>query len=249
MKQLIKKMIPARARQELRKLESRFLGLERDYKHMSTEQVFDEIYTKGLWGKDDKGLPTSGSGSHTDAIVMPYVHAVKKVVDQYPMTTAVDLGCGDFAVGSRLYDQFDHYTACDISSTILERNRQRFDDRKLAFKKVNLAEGELPPADVAFVREVLQHLSNREIASFVDKLHTAKPYKYLVVTEHLPIAQDFAPNADKPSGPNVRVGLNSGIVLHEAPFSLRYKEKHDICSVEHSAGVSQGVVKTTLYVL
>jgi hypothetical protein len=37
---------------------------------------------------------------------------------------------------------------------------------------LNLAADELPPADLAIVRQVLQHLSNAEIEAFVGRLNT-----------------------------------------------------------------------------
>ena len=77
----------------------------------------------------------------------------------------------------------------------------------LEFRKVNLAEDELPVGDIAFGRQVLQHLSNREIVHFAEKLNLTKPYKYIVITEHLPFSSNFIPNVDKPSGPNNRVAI------------------------------------------
>jgi hypothetical protein len=248
-KSFLKKIIPLHFRQEIRRLERRIIGLERRYKHLSTEQVFETIYKNGVWGKNEQGLSISGAGSHTDRIVLPYVDALKKINNEYSLDSAVDLGCGDFAVGSKIFDVFDRYTACDISSTIVDRNRKLYDGKNLEFKKINLAEDDLPFGDIAFVRQVLQHLSNREIASFVEKIHFSKPYKYIVVTEHLPLSSDFTPNIDKPSGPDIRVSLNSGVILHAPPFSLRYKKKYEICSVELDFGRRTSVIKSILYIL
>lgn len=248
-KSFLKKIIPLHARQKIRKIRYRLFGFENPYKNLSTEQVFEMIYQNGIWGKNEKGLSTSGSGSHTDSVVSPYIDSIKKVADDYSLKSAVDLGCGDFAVGSKLFDMFERYTACDISSTILERNKTLYKQKNLEFKKINLAEDELPIGDIAFVRQVLQHLSNREIAAFVKKLNLTKPYKYIVITEHLPFSSDFMPNLDKPSGPNIRVALGSGVILHAPPFQLNFQEKHEICNVEESTGGTKAVIKSVLYVL
>ena len=69
---------------------------------------------------------------------------------------------------------------------------------------------ELPQAEIVFIRQVLQHLSNREIKNALPQI--ALKYKYLVLTEHLPESQDFVHNLDKPTGANNRLGINSGIV-------------------------------------
>lgn len=248
-KSFLKKIIPLYIRQKIRQIQHNLFGLENSYKHLSTEQVFETIYQNGIWGKNEEGLSTSGSGSHTESIVIPYVNAIKKITDDYPLNSAVDLGCGDFGVGSKLFDMFDRYIACDISSTILNRNKRLYDYEKIEFRKINLAEDELPIGDIAFVRQVLQHLSNREIALFVEKINLTKPYKYIVITEHLPFSSDFIPNIDKPSGPNIRVSLDSGVILHAPPFQLDYQEKHEICSVEASTGGRKAVVQSVLYVL
>lgn len=248
-KSFLKRIVPLHARHKIRQIQYRLFGLENSYKHLSTEQVFETIYQNGIWGTNEEGLSTSGGGSHTASIVTPYINALKKATDEYSLSSAVDLGCGDFAVGSKLFDMFDRYTACDISSTILDRNKKLYDQENLEFKKINLAEDELPIGDIAFVRQVLQHLSNREIALFVEKLNVTKPYKYIVITEHLPFSSDFIPNIDKPNGPNIRVGLDSGVILHAPPFQLNYKEKHEICTVEDSNGDRKAVIKSFLYVL
>jgi hypothetical protein len=248
-KSYLKKIIPLHARQKIRKIKYRLFGFESSYKHLSTEQVFETIYQNGIWGKNEKGLSTSGSGSHTDSVVSPYIDSIKKVADDYSLKSAVDLGCGDFAVGSKLFDMFERYTACDISSTILDRNKTLYKQKNLEFKKINLAEDELPIGDIAFVRQVLQHLSNREIAAFVKKLNLTKPYKYIVITEHLPFSSDFMPNLDKPSGPNTRIALGSGVILHAPPFQLNFQEKHEICNVEESTDETKAVIKSVLYVL
>ncbi len=248
-KSFLKKVIPSHTRHKIRQIQYKLFGLENSYKHMSTEQVFEMIYQNGIWGKNEKGLSTSGSGSHTESIVIPYINAIKKVTDDYLLNSAVDLGCGDFAVGSKLFDMFDRYIACDISSTILNRNKRLYDYEKIEFRKINLAEDELPIGDIAFVRQVLQHLSNREIALFVEKINLTKPYKYIVITEHLPFSSNFIPNIDKPSGPNIRVSLDSGVVLHAPPFQLNYQEKHEICNVEESIGGRKAVIQSVLYVL
>ena len=248
-KTLLKKIILLRTPKKIRKIKYSLFGLENPYKHLSTEQVFETIYQNGLWGKDDEGFSTSGCGSHTQSLVSPYVNAIKKLTNDYTLNSAVDLGCGDFAVGSKLFDMFDRYIACDVSSTILNRNKSLYNQDKIEFRKINLAEDELPNGDIAFVRQVLQHLSNREIASFVEKINLSKPYKYIVITEHLPFTSNFVPNVDKPNGPGIRIKLDSGVLLHSPPFQLNYQEKYEICSVDASTAREKAVIKSTLYVL
>ena len=50
------------------------------------------------------------------------------------------------------------------------------------------------------------------------ELNLNKPYKYLIVTEHLPKGR-FDVNLDKKSGKSIRLFVNrSGVILHKPPF-------------------------------
>ena len=248
-KEILKKIIPIKLRQKIRTLEYKVFGLDSRYKHLSTEDIFDNIYEKGIWGKDEQNNSTSGAGSHKVEIVDPYVNVVKKIIAENNIKTVVDLGCGDFAVGSLIVDCCESYNACDVSNVILERNRSKYQSPKLKFEKLDLSKDILPHADIAFVRQVLQHLSNENIKSFVQQLNNSKNFKFLLVTEHLPFDKNFLPNKNKPSGPNIRIAINSGVILHNEPFNLNYKTMETVLSVDQDTGGSNAVIQTTLYKL
>jgi hypothetical protein len=110
------------------------------------------------------------------------------------------------------------------------------------FKTLNMIEDELPPGDIAFVRQVLQHLSNDQIAKFVARASAC--YKFLVVTEHLPSDANFKHNSDKLTGPGTRMGHDSGVVLTSPPFNLRPQMEKQLCRID---SVDTGVLVTTLY--
>jgi hypothetical protein len=87
------------------------------------------------------------------------------------------------------------------------------------------------------VRQVLQHLSNDQILKVLPKLKQS--YKWLVLTEHLPLSEKFVPNVDKPPGPDIRLSLvegGSGVVVTSAPFDLGVLEERPLCSVESEGG-------------
>lgn len=244
----LKMAIPPKVRQLLRQFQMKIFGLERDYWGQSNSEIFDKIYTNGTWGREQGGLTSSGSGSHDSAIIDPYVSVVRKFLSEVRPNVIADLGCGDFNVGRHFVEQVGQYIACDVSAVILAQNVEQyaFIDN-VEFRHLDLATDELPMADVAFVRQVLQHLSNDDIQAFVDKLNNKRPFKFLIVTEHLPASESFMPNVDKPTGPNVRVGANSGVVLHEAPFNLRSREHSVILELPEHVGVTKASIRSTLY--
>lgn len=216
----------------------------RKYKNLSREQIFTRIYAESGWAKS--GDPSqefySGCGSHDERIVRPYVHAVSSFLSSFPQKpSVVDLGCGDFFVGSQLRPLCGVYIACDIVRSLISFNREKFRSLDVEFRALDLVRDELPQADILFLRQVLQHLSNDDIQRALPQI--ASKYKYAILTEHLPLAKNFLHNLDKPTGPNTRLSRESGVVLTSSPFDMKVNEQRDLCHVR----VGGGTVRTTLY--
>jgi 2-polyprenyl-3-methyl-5-hydroxy-6-metoxy-1,4-benzoquinol methylase len=213
------------------------------YKGLSTQQIFTKIYESGAWGKSDDPGQTffSGSGSHESTVVSPYIQAVQDFLTGLPMKpTVVDLGCGDFFVGSKIRHLCSIYTACDIVPSLIKFNREKFQHLDVNFRVLDLAEDDLPNAEVVFIRQVLQHLSNEQIAKAIPKI--ARQFKFLVLSEHLPADAQFIANADKPSGPDIRMHEGSGLVLTLPPFNLPAIEERVICEVPEYGGIIRTIV-------
>ncbi len=144
---------------------------KRTKKPWPTKDVMEQIYEMNLWGGED-GDFYSGLGSHDPEIVVPYVDAVSEFSSSFEEpVTVLDLGCGDFNVGSRLVRHTSKYIAVDIVKDLIERNKETFEDDRLEFICMDIAKGDLPKADCIILRQVLQHLSNTEIQRIVDKLY------------------------------------------------------------------------------
>ncbi|MGJ8547988.1 methyltransferase domain-containing protein [Winogradskyella wichelsiae] len=188
-----------------------------------TKAVMEQIYDKKLWGGKDFDF-YSGEGSHLTEITQPYLYSVINFLKSHDNKLVVcDLGCGDFNIGKNLTKYTKTYIAVDIVESLIERNKTLFKNENLEFHCLNIVEDELPKADCAIIRQVLQHLSNSEILKIVEKL---KNYKYIILTEHLPIG-DFEANKDKIASQGIRLKQNSGVDLLKAPFNLEIKkEKH-----------------------
>ena len=195
------------------------------------------MYREKLWGSRASGDYCSGAGSHLDAIVRPYVANVRAFLGEFPeLAVAVDLGCGDFNVGSQLVGSFRELTAVDVVPELIERNGRNFAHLGVVFRCLDIVNDDLPAGEVAFLRQVLQHLSNAQVARVVQKLYQ---YRWLVVTEHLPSAVGFRANRDKPIGPGVRQRFGSGLVLTAPPFNLRVVEQRVLCTVPCDVGTIQ----------
>jgi hypothetical protein len=213
----------------------------------SNRTVFSNVYQRKLWetaSPENESQFYSGPGSSDPLIVDPYVEAVKRFLESLPTKkNAVDLGCGDFRVGSRLVDSFNSYTACDVVPELVHFNQEYWRHIPVEFRVVDLAKDEIPDGDVLIVRQVLQHLSNADIKKFTQSI--PRGFSYLLVTEHLPSERDFLANIDKASGSDIRLSSGSGVVLTKPPFSMNFKSETTLLSVPQFGGS----IVTTLYEL
>lgn len=212
------------------------------FANKSPKEIFSQIYSDGWWGKaGDTQDYSSGHGSHLPGHVNPYVDAVSNFLKHMPVdTTVVDLGCGDFNIGSRICHNAGKYLACDIALNVIERNREKFAFQNVEFRCVDMINDDLPSGDVAIIRQVFQHLSNADIQEVLAKLGQ---YEYLILTEFIPV-EDFTPNIDHHTGPLSRMarGINSGVVLTEDPFNLKPKAMKVIAVSDEEKGVLQTIV-------
>lgn len=214
---------------------------EEKKKPWPTKDVMEQIYEMNLWGGED-GDFYSGLGSHDPEIVIPYVDIVSEFLSSFkePLTV-LDLGCGDFNVGSRLVRHTGKYIAVDIVKILIERNKKKFKDKRLEFICTDIAKEDLPEADCIILRQVLQHLSNAEIQRIVDKLYD---YKYVLLTEHIPDF-DYVPNKNIISGQGIRLKKESGVNVLAPPFNLKPKEAEEFLVSGSDKG--RGVLTTVCF--
>ncbi len=206
-----------------------------------TKKAMEQIYEAKLWGDNGSNF-YSGEGSHHPELVEPYVHVLQSFLKSFenPLTV-LDLGCGDFNVGAQLVGHTKRYIALDIVEELINYNKTKFKSSNLEFHCLDIAKDDLPSADCVILRQVLQHVSNAEIKSIVEKLYD---FKYVVLTEHLP-HDDFSPNIDIISGQGIRIKKQSGLDLQAAPFYLRVKEAKQLLSLESTD--YNGRLVTTLF--
>lgn len=181
----------------------------------SVQEVFTEVYERNLWG-GAKGEYCSGAGSD-ESHAMQYAQMVRAFIREKGVRTVVDLGCGDFQVGSRLQMEGVRYIGVDVVEGLINRNQQLYGNTNISFKCVDITSGELPDGELCLIRQVLQHLSNEQIGSILRK---AGKFKYVLVTEHYPAPTvNAVPNKDKPHGGDTRIINDSGVYLDKPPFN------------------------------
>jgi hypothetical protein len=208
-----------------------------------TKQAMEQVYEMKLWGSNNSSF-YSGSGSHQLEIVKPYIAAVTLFLTSFKTPiTVCDLGCGDFNVGKQLVQHAKKYVAVDIVENLIVYNKKMFKEENLEFYCLDIAKDTLPVGDCVIVRQVLQHLSNKEVQSIVHKL---AGFKFIILTEHTPQG-NFTPNKDIISGQGIRLKKQSGINLLAAPFHMKVKLEKEL--IAHDLEDDKGVLVTTLYVI
>jgi len=206
-----------------------------------TKKAMQQVYNMNLWGSNNTPF-YSGEGSHESNIVKPYIDKVKSFLSSFEQQLVVcDLGCGDFNIGRQFISDTKQYIGVDIVPELIEYNSTVFVDPKVRFACLDIAVDTLPQADCVIIRQVLQHLSNKEVLNVAHKL---SQYKYVILTEHLP-AGPFNPNFDIISGQGIRLKKKSGIDLLSPPFLLEIKNQKDLLSV--ALPNNKGQIKTVLY--
>lgn len=193
--------------------------------------IFEYVYKAGAWGKsgDPSDLYFSGSGTRVPAHSNTYLQAVGSFLQQFePRLKAVDIGCGDFVIGSQVRPLCANYVACDVVAGLIEYNKEKYAHIDVDFRALDAVNDPLPDGDIVFLREVLQHLSNSDISKIISKV--SRNYKYAIITECLPSVEGFTPNLDKVTSDKIRPNVNgSGVILTEAPFSLTCRHERRLC--------------------
>ncbi len=128
----------------------------------------------------------------------------------------------------------------DVVPEVQKNNQEQYAELGVTFQTLDIAADPLPDGDVVFVRQVLQHLSNTDIAAVVGRLSA---FRHVIVTEHLP-ARSHRPNIDMPTGPWTRLSLMSGVDIALSPFDFSHLSRSVICEVAQASSV----IRTTHYV-
>jgi hypothetical protein len=218
-------------------------------KEQRRRQVFREIYKDGLWGRDQQSRFFSGVGSRGGA-ADTYVEKMTGLIQRHAAEfgyspIVVDLGCGDFQVGCALLSRLPDitYVGCDIVPELIAYNSQNYGTDRISFRHVDIVVDPLPAGDICLVRQVLQHLSNEEIADIMNRIGA---YKVVYVTEGHPEQRIGPVNPDKTAGADVRFdwkrGRGRGVELDRAPFNTTVVEVFRTFAPPHEVIITHQVI-------
>jgi hypothetical protein len=197
--------------------------------HATRREAFRHVYASAMWGKGE-GKFYSGSGSRGSAVDR-YVEAMTRQFEALHESlgreiVVVDIGCGDFFVGQAFLNAcpFIRYVGCDIVPELIEHHRKAHGSDRASFQLLDIVTDDPPEGDVCLVRQVFQHLSNRDV---LDALGRLRNFKAIYLTEGNPVIRHGPVNPDKASDGHIRFGprgVGRGLEWREPPFSLRCEE-------------------------
>jgi len=152
----------------------------RSKKQEARRHAFENIYEEGYWGTDIK----SGAGSTLEATKVTR-QIISKVVQDFRITSIVDVACGDFTWMPVVLNELEgqvSYTGCDIVESLVTGHRQKYPQYE--FQYLDFVEGEIPQGDLILCREVLQHLPVKDINKALNNFSNSG-VKYLLATIHI----------------------------------------------------------------
>jgi 2-polyprenyl-3-methyl-5-hydroxy-6-metoxy-1,4-benzoquinol methylase len=172
--------------------------------------VFDSIYESGEWGRDGRNEGTSGSGSNSEGSET-YRRYLRGFLKEKNIKSVVDVGCGDWQISSLIDWTGISYVGYDASKLVIEKNLKSHRGENIRFVHENFVTADLPGADLLIVKDVLQHLSIRNIKLALEQFHK---FKYVIAVNDIDPVTLSAPNVD------VRDGGYRTLDIAAEPFNV-----------------------------
>ena len=141
------------------------------------EDIFRAIHDHHRWG-DAQNVSGSGSTLEATANVRRYL---ARLFEQLDVKLMVDAACGDFQWMKELRPILPDYIGGDIVDSLILRNNEMFGSDHIRFKKMDVVQDPLPPADLVLARDLFVHLREEEIVRAIRNIK-ASGVKWLLVT-------------------------------------------------------------------
>lgn len=146
-------------------------------KNIGLKEKFSTVYEENIFGGS---VSRSGEGSNliqTDVIR----REIPKLLQEFGIRTFLDAPCGDWYWMKEVDLPVERYIGLDIVDALVAKNQRDFGSAKVSFECINLADGNLPKADLIFSRDCLVHLSFSDALKIVANFKRSGA-KYLLTT-------------------------------------------------------------------
>ncbi len=136
---------------------------------MSQKDVFTEIYKKKIWGDGSEKNPLSGGGSNPDT-TSAYVEFIRRTIESNGITSVLDIGHGDWTMWRDYKFENVSYIGVDVARDISDVLNQKYGNESRKFLEIDSGNYVYPPSDLIISKEVFQHLPNKELFLFLEKI-------------------------------------------------------------------------------
>ncbi|QDS92579.1 hypothetical protein FF011L_13260 [Roseimaritima multifibrata] len=177
---------------------------KRRLKHLSPDQVFNDIYRLNSW---KSGESISGIGSELSQ-TQRIIDALPQWFQQLDIKRVVDVPCGDFHWMQHVDLSNVEYIGCDIVEDLIAAN-QKYASPNVSFLHKNLLSDPLPAADLVFCRDCLVHFSFEHIHQALANIRSSGA-KYLLTTSF----------TEREENTDIVTGRWRPLNLQAAPFHL-----------------------------
>lgn len=139
--------------------------------------VFDDIYHSNGWKNDES---VSGHGSTLD-ITANIRAELPTLFAQLGITSVFDGACGDYHWFKEMDLPGIKYTGADIVPELVEADQRKYGDANHNFLFLDITQHMIGNHDMVLVRDVLGHLTNRQVKWALENIRHSGS-KYMLAT-------------------------------------------------------------------
>lgn len=130
----------------------------------SSHEIFSRIYKTNYW----RGKSRSGEGSDlTQTEVIR--ESLPLLLKRLGVKSMLDIPCGDFYWMQHVELPVD-YIGADIVKEVVKINSKKYSDSRHTFMNLNVCTDKLPQVDIIFARDLLVHLSYKDIRLAIENI-------------------------------------------------------------------------------
>ena len=172
---------------------------------LGLKDKFSTVYEKNIFAGS-----VSRSGEGSDLVQTEIIRReIPTLVTELGIKTFLDAPCGDWYWMQHVDLPVVHYIGTDIVEALIRKNQAQFGSDKVSFQCLNLAEDDIPKADLIFSRDCLVHLCFADALTIIANFKKSGA-KYLLTTTF----------TERASNSDLGDGFWQPLNMQKAPFNF-----------------------------
>lgn len=141
--------------------------------------IFTHIYRTNVW-KSEETASGPGSTLQSTATLRLFLPVI---IETLGVKSMLDAGCGDINWIKETPLNLDYYVGVDIVPELIEKNSELYASNWCTFKELDIVKDQLPCTDFILCRDVMQHLSFKDIEQALSNFKKTKA-TYLCISTY-----------------------------------------------------------------